>query len=309
MFKNARVYRVHQDAISAAELHDCLLKMKFKNAGPFEARRIGFSSAAGKDAPEMILSISGMHLVKFTEQVKILPSSVVKERVQEECDNIEGTTGMPPTRKERQAIKEQIVELLLPQAFYKTDHTFLIWDTNKNLIIIDASSEKKATSALDALRMSIGSLKVTPFAVREPISRTITGWLTEPSKRELDITIGDRVQLRGNDDGVIAARYMDLDSNEIQAALSEGRRVSKMSIHIEGQMSCMLHEDFTIKQIAFDDALIDEVNDQSKDQVSSIDSELAIFGSSLSESIIRLANALGGEQEAAVATSFTLEQE
>lgn len=310
MFKNARVYRVHQAAPSSEQLHNMLCRMVFQDVSKYEAHRIGFSPVYGKSSPEMALSIAGMMLIKFTEQKKLLPPSVVKDRLDKECEKEEEKQGFPPRRRERQIIKERIVEEMLPQAFPKTKHTYVLWDVSNSLIIIDASSEKEANSALDGIRMALESLKVTPLAVREPIARTMTGWLTDPSKRENDIIPCDRVQLRGNDDGIIAARYMDLDGEEVQAALNSGRQVTKMAIHIEGFMQCMLHEDFTIKQIAFDDELIDEANDQyDGNEASKIDAETAVCGSALVRAITKLINALGGEQPAAVAENFSLEQE
>ena len=160
-------------------------------------------------------------------------------------------------------------------------------------------------SVLDALRQTLGSLKVTPLAVREPIARTMTHWLTDGSSRPDSLVIGDQIELRGNDDGIIRARAMDLDGEEIQTALASGRQASRLAIQIEGVLGLTLQEDFVLKSLAFDDALLDEANDTEDDgdAILRLETDLSLMAGALTSAVQYLISWLGGEQDPAVASA------
>ena len=68
-------------------------------------------------------------------------------------------------------------------------------------------------------------MKVTPLATKTPPSRGMTQWLSDPASRPGSLLLVDRVELRAaEDDGVIGARSIDLDSEEMQNLLEGGRQ-------------------------------------------------------------------------------------
>lgn len=305
-FKHLHLYRVHDsDILPLEQLSDALAAHRFQPVGPHEARRHGWSAPAGRNSDLLVHEVQGHRLIRLAEQQRLLPSSVIKEELEERCAELEAKQGFPPRRRERQALKETLIEELLPQAFARTTVTELWWDTRSRLIGINCASAKRAESVLDALRQTLGSLKVTPLAVREPIARTMTHWLTDPSSRPDSLVIGDQIELRGNDDGIIRARAMDLDGDEIQTAIASGRQASRLAIQIEGVLGLTLQEDLVLKSLAFDDALLDEANDADDDgdPILRIDTDLALMAGALTSAVQQLIGWLGGEQDPAVATA------
>lgn len=308
-FKNLHLYRVHDTALLSLEtLANALDAQRFRPLAAHEAKRNGWVAPAGRGSDRLVHEVQGHRLVRLAEQQRLLPASVINEALEERCADLEAKQGFPPRRREKQALKDTIFEELLPQAFPRTTVTDLWWDTERRLIGIKCASSKRAESVIDALRQALGSLKVTPLAARQPIARTMTTWLKEPGSRPATLSLGDTVEVRGNDDGILRARAMDLDGEEIQTALAAGRQASKLTLHIDGQLSFTLQEDLALKALHFPDALIDEARDANDggEPVVRLETELVLMSGALTSVIEQLIEWLGGELEATPAHDYEL---
>ena len=238
--------------------------------------------------------------MSMCRQERILPASVVREEVEERVDVIEAEECRKLRRQEKQAIKEQVYEELLPRAFVRTQRFDVWWDVSRNLIGVATSSRKRAEEALDLMRETLGSLKVTPLATQTLPMRAMTTWLTDPGSRPADMQIGDQVELKAKgDDGVVRGRQVDLDSDDMQHLLENGRQASKLALGIEGRMTFVLHDDLAIKAIRFDDALIDEANeaDDGDDAVARLETDFLLMAQALGESVDRVVEWMGGEAQ------------
>jgi recombination associated protein RdgC len=67
--------------------------------------------------------VDGHWLLKLQREQRLLPGSVVTERVDELAEQIEHQTGRKPGKKARKDLKEQAAHELLPRAFTKTGAT------------------------------------------------------------------------------------------------------------------------------------------------------------------------------------------
>ncbi|MFP3441134.1 recombination-associated protein RdgC, partial [Pantoea sp. SIMBA_133] len=86
-------------------------------------------------------------------------------------------------RAEKQILKEEVYEELLPRALKRMGHFLVAIDTQRGWILVDAASRKKAEEALDLLRLTTGSLMVTPLATRDRATDLMTRWLANPAER------------------------------------------------------------------------------------------------------------------------------
>jgi len=298
-FKHLHLYRLHDaPELDAASLETALDEQAFRPLGGSEARRLGWSAPAGRAGTQLLHELQGQRLMTALRQERILPASVVREAVEERSEAIEASEGRKLRRQEKLAIKEQVYEELLPRAFVRSQKVDLWWDSRRGLIAVNASSRKRAEELLDLLRETLGSLKVTPLASQTLPMRAMTTWLGDPGSRPADLVLGDQVELKAKgDDGVLRARQVDLDSDEIQQLLESGRQASKLALSIEGRLSFVLHDDLAIKSLRFDDALIDEASqtDDGDDAVVRLETDFILMTQALAENIERLIEWLGGE--------------
>lgn len=298
-FKNLHLYRLHDaHELDLANLEFALGEQVYRPLGGSEARRIGWTPPAGRAGTQLYHELQGHLLVSALRQERLLPAGVVKEEMEERAEVIEAQECRKLRRQEKQAIKEQIYEELLPRAFVRTQRVDVWWDVSRNLIGVATSSQKRAEEALDLLRETLGSLKVTPLATQALPMRAMTTWLRDPGSRPADMQIGDQVELKAKgDDGVVRGRQVDLDSDDMQHLLESGRQASKLALGVEGRMTFVLHDDLAIKAIRFDDTLIDEANeaDDGDDAFARLEADFLLMAQALGESIDRLVDWMGGE--------------
>ncbi|MGM0986176.1 MAG: recombination-associated protein RdgC [Pseudomonadota bacterium] len=298
-FKHLHLYRLHDaPELDATSLEDALGEQAFRPLGGSEARRLGWCAPAGRAGTQLLHELQGQRLMTALRQERILPAAVVREEVEERSETIETQEGRKLRRQEKLAIKEQVYEELLPRAFVRSQKVDLWWDSRRALIAVNASSRKRAEELLDLLRETLGSLKVTPLASETLPMRAMTTWLGDSGSRPADLVLGDQVELKAKgDDGVLRARQVDLDSDEIQQLLESGRQASKLALSIEGRLSFVLHDDLAVKSLRFDDALIDEASqaDDGDDAVVRLETDFLLMTQALAENIERLIEWLGGE--------------
>jgi len=302
-FKNLHVYRLHADQVAAVEqLAEQMACYAAKPLGDADARRLGWTAPAGRlGGGQLVHEIQGHRLLSALRQERLLPASVVKEEVEEQVADIEAREGRKVTRKEKTAIKEQVTEDLLPRAFVRSQKIDLWWDTERQLIGVNAGSRSRAEDVLDLLRETLGSLKATPMSSQTLPIRAMTTWLGDPASRPADLQLGDTVELKAKgDDGVVRGRQVDLDSDEMQQLLESGRQASKLALSIEGQLSFVLHDDLALKSLRFGDALIEEADhaDDGDDALARLETDFVLMAGSLRDSVARIMEWLGGDSYA-----------
>lgn len=301
-FKNLRLYRLHEhQLLSPAQTEALLEEHATKPLGNIDARRIGWTEPAGRLGGRQMLIIANNdshRLLSALRQERLLPASVIKEEVDEQVAEIEAREGRKVTRKEKLALKEQVTEALLPRAFVRSQKIDLWWDTDRQLIGINTSSRARAEDVLDLLRETLGSLKAMPISTQTLPVRAMTNWLNDPASRPADMQLGDGVVLSAKaDDGVIRAREVDLNSDEIHQHLAVGRQATQLAVGIEGQLSFVLHEDLALKSLRFGDALIEEADatDDGDDALTRLETDFVLMAGCLRASVERVMEWMGGE--------------
>ena len=299
-FKSLHLYRLHAAvAIELQQLAEQMACYTTKPLGNADARRIGWVSPAGRlGGGQLVHELQGHRLLSALRQERMLPASVVKEEVDEQVADIEAREGRKVTRKEKAALKEQVTESLLPRAFTRSMKIDLWWDTERNLIGVNTPSRSRAEDVLDLLRETLGSLKATPLSSQTLPIRAMTTWLGDPASRPADLQLLDGVELKAKgDDGVVRARQVDLDSDEMQQLLESGRQASKMAIGIEGQLSFVMHDDLALKSLRFGDALIEEADhaDDGDDALARLETDFVLMAGSLRDNVARMIEWLDGE--------------
>lgn len=114
-FKHLHLYRLHgSTAIPAADLEAALAEQAARQPGGSEARRLGWCPPAGRAGTALLHELQGQRLMTLLRQERMLPASVVREEVEERASDIEAREGRKLRRQEKQEIKEQVYEELLP---------------------------------------------------------------------------------------------------------------------------------------------------------------------------------------------------
>ena len=198
-------------------------------------------------------------------------------------------------RKEKQYLKEQITDDLLPLALTKSRRTEAIFDTERGFLLVNEASDKRAEQMLIKLREALGGLKVAMPQTRESPSSLMTEWLLQ-GHAEGDFELGYNVLLQGVGDVVpkVKISKKDLTTAEVIKHAQNGMQVVELELEWREQISFTLTQDFTLKRIQYLDVLQEEAEGHGDDAASLTFASQIIMVEALGEMINELANLLGG---------------
>jgi len=301
-FKNLIVYRLSTPIdLTPDQLETRLEEFAFRPCNSQEQSKYGWAKPMGKHGSSLLHVTDGNIMLCARKEDKMLPASVIKEALDEKVEMIEQESARPVKKKEKDALKEEIIHTLLPRAFSRLGSTFAYVAPKQGLVIVDASSHNKAEDLLALLRKSIGSLAVLPVQSKTPIDQTMTQWLTEQDNIA-PFTLLEEAELKSplENGAVLRCKNQDLLSSEIQAHIENGMFVTKAALQYGDSMTFVLNEDMTIKRVKFTDVVAEQQEDQDKaDKAACFDADFAIMAGEFEQFIPALIELLGGEEASA----------
>jgi recombination associated protein RdgC len=283
VFAFTKPFRTNEEEVREA-LNDHL----FSPCGATELSRSGWTSALGKGSESTVHTNNGCMFLSSRKEEKILPSSVIKERLDIKILELEKEHSRKATKKEREQLKEDIIELeLLPNAFTKTSFTEGYICPDKNIIVINTSSRGKAEDFLALLRKCLGTLPVITPSPDRATDEIMTEWLTDKTLAP-SFTLGEEGEFRalGDDGAIIRCKNQDLFSDEIKTHLDSDKYLVKVAIEWDETLSCIITEDLEIKRLKFFDVIHEENDDiDSDDVLARIDADLALMSGEINRFI------------------------
>lgn len=301
LFKNLLVYRLAQGlTLDEETLKAALANLPAKPCGSQTASTYGFTAPTRfADEPPLVHACQGFLLVAGQLEERLLPSSVVRDAVAEKVSEIETAESRKVYKKEKDQIKDEVVQELLPRAFIRKSLTFAAIDPKAGMVYVDSSSTGRAEELLSAMREALGSLPVRPLSVKQAPASTFTAWLKD-GKPDHSLTLLDECELRDSaeDGGIIRIKREDLASEEIQNLLTSGKLATVVSLAWDNKLTFQLDTKLAIKKLKLDDLLRDEAEqDAGDDDAAGIfDASFTLLMMTLNEFIPQLMSALGGEE-------------
>lgn len=299
-FKNLQLYRFTKPfELSSELLAEQLENQRFEPCGSQELSRAGWVSPLGRHSDELVHESNGYIMICSKRQDKLLPASVINEFVEDQVLEIESTESRKVSRKERASIKEEVIFSLMPKAFARSSLQFAYISLRDNMLVINASSEKRAEDLIHDLREALGSLPLIPLTAKNLPIDLMTRWVTSGELTD-SFELGEECELRDNADvsGVIRCKNQNLGSEEILNHLKTGMHVSKLALSWQERVEFILDEKTAIKRLRFTD-LVQEKADEAEvdDAAGQFDVDFAIMTLELSQFVKALMSALGGEAD------------
>ncbi|MGV8843700.1 MAG: recombination-associated protein RdgC [Pseudomonas sp.] len=299
-FRNLLVYRLTQDLpFDAAALETALAAKPARPCASQELSTYGFVAPFGKgeDAPLVHISQDFM-LIAARKEDRILPGSVVRDALKEKVDDIEAEQMRKVYKKERDQLKDEIIQAFLPRAFIRRSSTFAAIAPKQGLILVNAASPKRAEDLLSTLREAVGSLPLRPLSVKIAPTATMTEWVKTQNAAE-HFTVLDECELRDTqeDGGIVRCKRQDLASDEIQLHLTSGKQVTQLSLAWQDKLSFVLDDKMIIKRLRFEDLLQDQAEQDGGDEaLGQLDASFTLMMLTFGEFLPQLFEALGGEE-------------
>jgi len=294
-FKNIQFYKF-EDAfkLTSQQLHQKLEGRKARDCGQMEMTCEGWDKPLGRAGQMLVHETNGAMMICLRREDKVLPASLVREQVADEVFKIEQEAGRPVGRKEKNDIKDQVLQQLLPRALVRASHTYACILPQQGWLIVNAASAKKSEELIEVLRKTLGTLNVVLPATEESPESAMTRWIMNDEAWPHGFTLEDECELQAGEgaEGVVRCKYIDVSSAEVRAHVASGRRVKKLAMNWREHLSFVLQDDLSIKRMRFDSEIVDQADDAGDDEASRFDADLSIMVAELTAFIPDLLAAL-----------------
>ena len=295
--KNATIYRVDLSQLPVADdLKASLEQRPFNPCLGLDWFSEGWTSAAAH-SEEPLLAVRDAWYLTLKREDKVLPAGVIRDLLDAKVSQLEDQEFRKIGRKEKQALKEQITDDLLPRAFTRSSCLRALVDTKGGWLIIDTPSASKAENLLSSLRDASPAFPAAlVHTVLSPQS-AMTDWLLSgdaPGGFELDNDC--RLNAPGENGAEVSCRRQDLTADEVQQHLKKGKQASKLGLVWRERIRFVLTDTMQLKRLQFLDVIQDEAAQTGDDMATLTEATLLLMAEELTALWADLIAALGGEQ-------------
>lgn len=292
MFKNLIFYRIAaQCPLELAALEEALQKTPFQKCGATQEKSAGWLPPRGEANGLLAESVGGQWILRYCAESKLLPASVLNDKVQEKADAIAAEFGRTPGKKERRDLKDEAKLDLLPMAFTKRTSMWVWIDPQARLLALDTGAQGKADDVVSLLVESLQGLGVALVDTQTSAQAAMAHWLLTQAP-PVGFTIDRQCKLKAADESKAVVGYArhPLDIDEVKGHVEHGKLPTELAMTWDDRVSFVLTDALRIKRLEFLDAVLDQAGDEG-----GFDTDVAIATGELRKLVPDLIEALGGE--------------
>lgn len=298
MFKNVIVYRlVSPWSVTQAQLEEALQSEHFVECGASQEKSVGWIEPRGQAHGPLVEIVGGQWILRLMMEIKSVPGSVVKRKVEEQVAQIEVSTGRKPGKKEVRELRDDARLALLPMAFTKQGSVGVWIDPKAGWLVLDAGSQSKADEVMTALVKAVPDFAVQLVNTQISPASAMAVWL---STREspTDFSVDRECELKASDESKAVVRYTrhPLDTEEVSQHIALGKMPTRLALTWNDRVSFVLTEALQLKKVTFLESVFEETAKAAGDgKDDNFDADVLISTGELSQLIPDLMEALGGE--------------
>ncbi|MER2512807.1 MAG: recombination-associated protein RdgC [Nitrosomonas ureae] len=297
-FKNLTIFRFSEPfAPSLEALAGQLAHYAFQPCASYQPSAAGWTPPLGRRASDLVHGVAGRLLVCLRTEEKLLPASVVNQMLADRIAALEDQQ-RPVRRREKQELRERLIEELLPRALTRGRHSYAYFDFAGDWLVIDSATARGVEEVTALLRTTLGTLPIRPPKVKQSPSAVMTAWLLE-GRAPPEFAFGDSCELRepGEAGGVVRCRGQDLTGDELRGHVLAGKQVTRLSLVWQGRVAFILDEDLVVRRLQFLDVVREALDGSYTDSPEAIfDAEYALMTGELALLLPRLLELFGSEE-------------
>ena len=299
-FRNLTVLRLTEPfSFTAATLAARLDQDAFQPCASYQPSTAGWVPPLGRKAVDLVHEVNRSLLLCLRTEEKLLPAMVINQAVAERIALIEDQQQRMVRRREKQELREQLVQELLPRALNRSRQSYAYIDSVNGWLAVDSATPRGVEEITGMLRKALESLSATPLRAQQSPTAVMTAWLAEGGA-PAGFALGDVCELREDQEGggIVRCRGQDLTGDEIRAHLQAGKQVTRLGLTWQERVAFMLDETLVIRRLQFLDVVRESLRDMATDSAEAVfDAEFALMSGELALWLPRLLELFGGEAQ------------
>lgn len=235
-------------------------------------------------------------LISLMREEKVLPSADVNHKLDEQVVKIQTAEGRNVGRREKQELREAIIDDLLPKALIKSSRTYGLFAGE--WLFVDTANRRKAENLLTKLREALGGLPAQQPVPRQSPASLMTNWLLQGEAQGRFVLDSD-VTLVGVGDVApkVKISRKDLTDEDVVQHAKNGMKVTELGLVWNDRVAFILTQDLTLKRIQWLDVVQEEAEGSCDDAESMAYATQLLMAAALSVILGELVDLLGGWQE------------
>ena len=235
-------------------------------------------------------------LINLMREEKILPSAVIKHKLDEQVVKIQTAEGRNVGRREKHELREAIIDDLLPKALIKSSRTYGLFAGE--WLFVDTANRRKAENLLTKLREALGDLPAQQPVARQSPASLMTNWLLQGEAQGRFVLDSD-ITLVGVGDVApkVKISRKDLTAEDVVQHAKNGMIVTELGLVWNERVAFILTQDLTLKRIQWLDVVQEEAEGSCDDAESMAYATQLLMAAALSAILGELVDLLGGWQE------------
>lgn len=290
MIKTATIYKITPLSLDALE--QALELVQFAPTGPTQQKAIGWVPPRSEEHGALVESNSGALVFQLKVETRKVPAATLVDELAKAVQAIEASTGRKPGKKEKSAIKEELVLSLLPKAFPVQKTVMCVADGNR--LILGTTSASLVDDVLTALIKLIDGFVVEHLNTTTSPTTAMAQWLAEQEPPE-GFAIGRACELKSCDESQAKVRYTNhpLMTDEVLTHIAQGKLPTSLAMEFDDRVGFVLTDGLQLKKISFGDEVLEQQK-QNGVNPGEFDGSMAIVIGEFRPLIASLVSAMGG---------------
>ncbi len=236
----------------------------------------------------LVHAANGYMMLCLQVEEKILPSTVVRQALQERIKIIEQTQSRKVPYKEKQALQSDIISTLLPRAFSRLKQIYAYVDTKRNCLILNAAHPKEIGYFLNCWKKVLPDHQLIMPELKD-LSFVLTDWLQNHSyPQSFSIEKACVLQDPSQQSRTIRCQQQNLSATPIQSLLTDGCQVKQLALTWQDRVSFNINSEFMIRGLDFQDKLQSSDAGDAQTQQQQFDVDFILMTQAIAEFMIDL---------------------
>ncbi len=202
---------------------------------------------------QMVITAQNSWKIQLRKEKKLLPASVLRQESKRRIKEIEEKEYRQLSAKDKKALKQRVLDELLPRAFSQISTIEGIYIRDKGFLLVNQAQGNKREELLSHLRQALGSFEAALILCKKTATDLMSQWLLDNNSLPNDLAIGNYCELKNIANIKSVSRFVnqDIQSKEVIGILEKDHFVSQLALIWQDKLRFILCEDFSLKNIQY----------------------------------------------------------